>query len=450
MEVPFRVKVSKDLLSASLEIIGPFKEGITANELEAFLKEENIHFGINHQLLHEISVNPIKMDYPIIVAEGLPPQQGEDAYLVAEYPSEKKNKKKEVNFRHILDIPSVKKGQIIARIVPETYGTNGTTVTGQTLLPRKGKPLKVRAGKNVIKLDNQFIASIDGQVSITTRSISVNPVFEVTGDLDLKTGNVHFIGNVVIRGDVPTGYVIEAGGDIRIYGLVEGAQLIANGNILVSGGITGGNRGHVSAGGTIQANYLNQADVQAVEDIIIHSSLLHSKVEAGGAIICKNGPIIGGQIFSGKDIHVKEIGNHLYTKTELTMGYNPAMEQQEIELIQESEKVSENIKKLAQIEQILLKGMQQKAQVSLQEKEVLVKQRATKEQLTLQLKRLQQQLLEVKHEKERSKSASLFIYEKIHPNTVLHFGKQSRVIQRVHTYVKFYIEDGEIMFESIG
>lgn len=452
MEMPFRVRVSNDLLTASFELIDQLEDNtiITLDELQAYLNAENIQYGINYQLLREISANPMKMTYPIKIAEGLPPRNGEDAYLVAEYHNEKKERNERINFRHVLDIPSVNKGQVIARVVPETYGIDGKAVTGKILVSRKGKPLNIRAGKNVIKLDQQFIASIDGQVSITTKMIAVNPVFEVMGDLDLQTGNVHFVGNVVIRGNVPTGYVIEAGGDIKIYGLVEGAHLKAKGNIMVSGGITGGYRGHVSAGGTIQASYLNQAEIQAGEDVIILSSLLHSKVAAGGTIHCSNAPIIGGQICSGKDIHAKEIGNHLYTKTELSIGYDPAIEQKETELIQESQKVSGNIKKLVQIEQILLENAKQKAQMNLQEKEVLLKQRATKEQLVKQLKIIQKQLLEITDEKESRKNSTLYIYEKIHPNTVLHFGKHSRVIQKAHTYVKFHLENGEIIFQSIG
>ena len=35
-------------------------------------------------------------------------------------------------------------------------------------------------------------ATTDGQISISSNSVNVFPVFEVKGDLDLNTGNINF------------------------------------------------------------------------------------------------------------------------------------------------------------------------------------------------------------------------------------------------------------------
>lgn len=452
MEMPFRVKISRDQLTAEMELIGEFDDNITVSvkSLEAFLKEKNIHFGIDETKLFEVAASPKSFEYPLVIAKGIPPRHGEDAYLVVEYQKEETKKKEKVNFRNILDIPSVKNGEVIARCVPQTVGESGRGVSGRLLPARDGKPLLIRAGKNVVKDGNQFISIIDGQVSITNKSIAVNPVFEVKGDLDLKTGNVNFIGNVVIRGNVPTGYEVIAGGDIKIYGLVEGAQLLAKGNIVISGGITGGNRGKIVANGSIQASFLNQADLRAGQDVIIHSSSLHSKIEAGGSIRCQNGTIIGGILKAGKDIHVKELGNHLYTKTDLTVGYNPSLEQREKKLKAEADEISENVKKLDKIEHMMLETAKAKGQLSEQEKNLITKQRTTKNQMLLQLNELEQQLQLMEEEKENSRKHCIYVYDNVHPNSCFHFGKYSKLIQTVHSYVKFYVDQSEIVFEPIG
>lgn len=451
MEIPFRVRISKDQLKAEIELIDKQDEkfSISVNALETFLGEQNVAFGINHSLLHEIAAKPKVQNYPLTIAEGIAPKNGEDAHLILEIQKEESEKKEKINFREVLDIPSVKNGQVIAKIVPQTSGVNGRGVTGKLLPARDGKPLKTRAGKNVIKEGNQFIATTDGQVSVTQKTVTVNPVFEVNGDLDLKTGNINFIGNVVIRGNVPTGYEVIAGGDIKIAGLVEGAQLVARGNILISGGITAGNRGKVVAGGSIQANYLNQANVRAGQDVIINTSSLHSQIEAKESIYCKQGHIIGGVLRSGKDIHVKEVGNHLFTKTELYVGYDSSIEQKEIELRKEMKEISENIKKLRMIENKLVEAAKIKGKPTTQEQALIVKQRATKQQLELKLAQVEGELEAIEAKKGNREHYAVYIYEKIYPNTSLCFGKYVRVIQKTHSYVKFLLENKEIVFQPI-
>lgn len=451
METPFRVKISKNQLSAEIELIEKLDDNfsISLSALEKFLKEQNVIFGIKQDKLNELVNNIRHIEYPLVIAEGNAPQNGVDAYMTIEFQQDNKKKKEKINLRNVIDIPSVKNGQVIAKCIPQTLGINGRGVTGKLLLARDGKPLTIRAGKNVVKDGNQFISTIDGQVSISNKMIAVNPVYEVNGDLDLKTGNVNFIGNVVIRGNVPTGYEVVAGGDIKIYGLVEGAQLVAKGNIFITGGITGGNRGKIVAAGSIQANYLNQADIRAGQDVIINSSSLHSNVEAGGAILCNNGHIIGGNLLSAKDIHVKELGNHLYTKTDLTVGYDPSYEKRMKKLKEEEEKITENVKKLEKIENSLIEAVKTRGNLSAQEKDVILKQRTTKNQLLIQMKDIKNQIQSLEEEKNNRSNYSISIYDKIHPNTSLHFGKYTKSIQTVHTYVKFFVKDNEIVFEPL-
>jgi uncharacterized protein len=454
MDIPFRVTISKNQLTAKIErnkqnqIDEDFS--ISVGTLETYLNEQKVIFGIEQQKLKEIEGDPKGIKYPVVIAEGNPPINGEDAYMIMEFQKEEAKKKEIVNFREVLDIPSVKNGQVIASIIPQTLGVNGKGVTGKLIPAKDGKPLRIQAGKNVVKEGLKFLSTIDGQVSVTQRVISVNPVFEVKGDLDLKTGNVNFIGNVIIRGNVPTGYEVIAGGDIKIYGLVEGAQLVARGNIFISGGITGGKKSKIVAGGSIQANFLNQADVRAGQDVIISTSSLHSTVEAKQSILCKNGHVIGGVLRSGSDIHVKELGNHLYTKTELIVGYDPSLEKKEAVKKEEISQVSDNINKLEQIEKKLIESAKAKGNITEEEKTLILKQRATKNQLINQLGVLHKQIEELETEKVNRGNHCVYVYDKVYPNTSLNFGKYTKMVQTTHSYVRFFIRNSEIAFEPLG
>ena len=279
--------------------------------------------------------------------------------------------------------------------------------------------------------------------------ISVNPVFEVNGDLDLKTGNVEFIGNVVVRGNIPSGYEVKAGGDVRIFGLVEAAHIQSDGNIIISGGVTGGNKGMISASGNIQAAYLNQANVQAGHDVMIESSILHSKVYAGSSILSKKGFAIGGILTAKKEIHVKEVGNHLFTKTELRANVDPAIDEREKELLSERMKLNENLEKLSNIEQRLLGIAKMTGSLSQEQRIAILKQRSTKQHLIGQLSNIDNELRQLEEAKNELNESSIFIYETVYPNTTLRVGKYAIQLQYKKSSARFLLQGGEIVSEPI-
>ncbi|UII57436.1 FapA family protein [Cytobacillus spongiae] len=451
METPFQIKLTDKRLTAEIHLVRPLNDAAySLHELEGLLLKQGVTYGIHTDILNQIASNPSSVSFPVIIATGIPPENGTDAILQNELHQENQVEKKKFNFRDVLTIPSVQNGQLIARVIHATPGTPGQDVCGKPIPAKNGSPLRVRAGKNVVFTNDCFYATMDGQVSFMSKSISVNPIFEVRGDLDLRTGNIDFIGNVTINGNVPTGFRIKAGGDIRIFGLVEGAHLEAQGNILISGGITGANRGFVQAGGTIQAAFMNQASVHAGQEVHVSSSILHSKVQAGESIVCKQGVVIGGALMAGKDIHVKELGNHLFTKSEIYAGWDPMIEEVEKSLNQQLNEKKANIEKLTEIENKLLHLLKATGNLSAEQKDLLLKQRSTKEQFTKELAGILENLEDLQEKRLEQLLAKIYVYETVHPNTYIHFGKYTKHIQQKHAYAKFYFKNGEILFETIN
>uniref|UniRef100_UPI000E2A1D8C flagellar assembly protein A n=1 Tax=Serratia marcescens TaxID=615 RepID=UPI000E2A1D8C len=89
-----------------------------------------VAFGIKEDLLREICTNMLSINFPLVVAEGVSPKDGVDAYLLSEVRNEENEKREKFNFRNVLKIPSVKSGQLLASIIPPTPGTDGTDVSG--------------------------------------------------------------------------------------------------------------------------------------------------------------------------------------------------------------------------------------------------------------------------------------------------------------------------------
>lgn len=446
MEKQFRVRISKDRLAAELLCEDTLESdfSVTVKELLQFLNKEKVTFGIDSNIIEDIEKNPQTFPFPVTIARGIAPKNGHDAYLVNEIKQEEKREK--FHFRNVIDIPTVLNGQLLATIIPATPGTAGKDVGGNPIQAKDGRPLRIRAGKNVLHHLEQFYATADGQVSITNRAIHVNPVYEVQGDLDMKTGNIDFTGNVVVRGNVPTGYIIKAGGDIKIYGLVEGAFLEAQGSVVVSGGISGEKRGKVIAGSNVQASYINQATVEAGLDIFATSSIMHSNVVAGGIINCENGSIIGGEVKARSSIVAKEVGNHLFTKTILQLGADTSLDEKEHKLRAEIKELTETIKKLTDIEK---KFAQAKQAGRLPKNQLLLlsKQKATMNKLTEQLFEKDEDLKELEEAKKETANLSVSVSGIVYPNSHIQFGKYAKVIQKEHQNVQFWYTDGEIHFK---
>lgn len=150
-----------------------------------------------------------------------------------------------VDYKDLVRLRNVLKGKLIAKIIPAQPGKLGMTVTGDELAFKAGKEAHFKIGKNVL-IDNDgtsMYAAIDGLVTLTDNGkINVFPVYEVNGDVDYSTGNIDFVGTVVIRGNVLSGFTVKSAGDIRVVGGVEGAELISGGSIEITGGIIGYNK----------------------------------------------------------------------------------------------------------------------------------------------------------------------------------------------------------------
>lgn len=179
---------------------------------------------------------------------------------------------------------NVSKGQLLAKKIPSTEGIPGKTVSNKEIPAKNGKDIQFKIGKNVVlnEAKDKVYAAIDGQFVVTEQGkLNVFPIYEVNGDVDFGVGNIDFVGTVVIRGNVPDGFKIHAAGDIKVYGNVEGAELIAGGDIFIQQGVVGHNKSYVKANRNFQAAYILDGDVYASENIIVSQSIMHSNVNAG-------------------------------------------------------------------------------------------------------------------------------------------------------------------------
>jgi len=313
---------------AYITVKKPLHKGdFNSEDLKRYLSDNNIVHGILEEKIKNI-FKLEKFDERILVARGEKVVNGKDGKIKYYFDTEVKpreDKRGNVNFKELNLVHIVKKGDKLAEIFPPEKGTEGCTIFGKKIPPKEGKPIILPSGKNThpdLNNPNILLAKIDGHVLLKGKNIQVEPVFIVKGDVDFSTGNIDYIGSVIVNGDVKSGFSIKAKNDVQVSGVVEDAVIEAGGNVLLKTGFIGKNEGKITAQGNVMVKFCENEHIICDGDIYIDEYVMHSTIQARGNLIVmdKKGLIVGGEIYAVKGIEVKIIGNRNYTSTNIFAG----------------------------------------------------------------------------------------------------------------------------------
>jgi uncharacterized protein (DUF342 family) len=312
---------------------GPGGCDITLENYQSFLKNNRVYYGIDPEYLADFADKPIYKER-VVIAEGLPPVNGRDAYIRYNFETDKsKARVREgpngrVDFKDLKIIQNVVEAQTLARKIPPEKGVPGRTVTGNQLPARDGRDVEFPLGKNVHVGEDgaTVVADINGQVLEVNGKINVEPVYTVDGNVSLKTGNIIFLGTVIVNGNVEDGFSVKAAGNIEVKGTVEKAGLDAEGDIIVHQGITGKGSSIIRTGKTLAARFIENTVIEAGDTVIASDGIINSRVDAGKRIICqgKRATIVGGRLRASEEINAKILGSPTAgTETICEVGVDP-------------------------------------------------------------------------------------------------------------------------------
>ena len=236
----------------------------------------------------------------------------------------------------------------LATKIQAERGRGGKTIFGRYLEAKNGKDIQINLGTNV-KLDRDGVtikSQIDGEVMLVNGRICVEPV-KYLDAVNVKTGDVKFVGTVIIKGSVEEGYKVEAT-NIEVNGIVDKSHLEATGNIVVRQGIFGKGEGYIKAGKSLWAKFINDATVEVEENVIVLDSIVNSNITAMKNILVrgKKAQIIGGHLLATEEICAKKIGSPGGVETVLEVGIDPRAKKRLLELQKkeaDSSKEAENI-----------------------------------------------------------------------------------------------------------
>ncbi|WP_417579501.1 DUF342 domain-containing protein [Nitrincola sp.] len=308
----------------------------------------------------------------LCVARGIEPEPGLDSRfevlvedcknLLAGYSDED-----QVDFHQVQNFTVVEEGEALMQRLPPTPGVLGLTVLGEKLPTEPGCELEFNAGAEGAIIDpnnpDLLIAAVKGHPILIENGVVVDPTLRID-TINLESGNIDFDGSVEVKGDVTSGFSLQATGNVFIGGMVEKATVVAGRNLTIVGGVAGEDLGRdhnnqlilkarIRAGGNISAKYANLAYLRANGDILIREFVLQSHLSAKGGVYLtqpgSKGCIIGGKTLARTEIIVNGLGSDANVPTVVRVGRVNCKRKLEEQLQAEHKNCLKNCEKLEKV-----------------------------------------------------------------------------------------------------
>ena len=331
----------------------------SADAIRSALESSGVIHGIDENVLQRLEEAPQYRER-ITVAQGSPPKHGSDARMIYNFQTDhrevqlQESKDGKVDFKELNRIENVVEGQVLARKVPPEQGESGQTVTGRMIPAKDGKDVPPPLGDNTRLSDDgrSILAEINGLVKLVNGKVTVEPIYIVNGDVNMKEGNIRFLGTVIVKGNVDDGFSVNAAGDIEVMGNVGKGTLEAEGDVIVHQGIAGKGDGQVVAGGSIWSKFIENGNAEAGNMVVVSDGIINSSVFSDKRIICRGrrASIVGGHIRAAEEVDAKSLGSVAGMETLVEVGYDPKsrerlleFENQDAELAKKLEEISLNM-----------------------------------------------------------------------------------------------------------
>ena len=446
------LRVDSSQMFAMIFIFPPHRDGGDVSEamLTELLDKNKITFGIDGKKIRDIVVQHSYFKL-LIVATGIPVVHGKhgrtrEFFLRKPSITLKEDAHGKVDYKNLNLYQTTTKDEIICEYVPPIQGYDGTTVYGKCIKSKLGKPAMTLKGDNTYITEDgkQLRASIPGRIYFHDGSFHVQSCLEIRGNIDNSTGNLSFPGDVIIYGDVLSGFNVQAHGNITVCGMVEAATIYSDADIILSQGMNGDGRGLLVAKGNVISRFLQSCTVRAEESV--HSdSIIHSNISCNGSVEVNTGKgaIIGGSVVARNEISAKTIGNQTASKMDIKLGLTAELITKKKMVKDEGKKMKEtldsmeksvlyldSLEQLNKKQQAVMKALLEQIPIY---REAILKNKADYEEL-------EKELFDFSH--------CILSFQKLNPPLSLQIGPLIEQLTDSYENGRFQISDNEVHFFS--
>lgn len=347
IDAAIRVQIPVGRMEAFVMVLPPFGNGaeLDYEDLLQALADAEVISGIRTDIIDEIAGQQQYFKL-FLVATGKPPVAGKNGKVVEHVPREepltfKEDEHGRVNYKEQNLFRRIEEGEVICDVIPPQEGIDGMDVKGNTLKAAMGKNAKVPAGDNTKLTEDggHLVAACSGYISYVREKFRVADQLVIKENVDMSVGNQDFLGDIIVYGDVISGFTLKATGNILVQGAIEGAILEAGGNIEIGDGMNGNNFGELHAGGYVRSPFLENVKIFAGEDIFV-KSMISCEAHSNRDIYIDEGigVVIGGTLMAGRSVRAKVIGSKARRKTEIILGVNPEVQEEKAKKKEQLEK----------------------------------------------------------------------------------------------------------------
>ncbi len=369
------VKISEDRVQAfvSRKETADNQFDITLNDLLELLRQKGINFGIVDDENIETWIKDVKQEDPAFeIAAGKAPILGKDGSVEYSFTTDFTNPGKimddgRMDFRDRGAIPYVSKGDMLATKTPAEPGKEGMSISGEVIEVDEPFDPVFLAGSGVTLSEDELSihADVDGRPHLDPMGeISVNPELPIEGDVDFKTGNIDFKGNITVNGTVKEGFTVK--GVSLTANEIEGATIDLSGDLYVSDGITDTT---IVTVGNVFAKFINNSTVKAFGNVVIQKEIIDSKVLLSGQCENPTGVIIASKVSAKSGVDAGRIGTDTSKPAHFRVGVDDHIDHWKKELeakleasLEKLEELKEKIEVVESQDQELYGQITQKAQ----------------------------------------------------------------------------------------
>lgn len=324
----FRLVVDDDAMRAELMLLETEngREATISMALD-FLLTQGIKMGVDKEMIAHIVEEKIYAQ-PFTVAVGKAPVDGKNGWFefffdtkVEPKPQEKEDGS--VDYYSMKLFEEVAIGDKLVEYHPATQGEFGYDVKGKFLIPKRGKELSVIKGKGFTVSEDHLIytANVCGKIEYKYDEINISDIYVVNGNLDMTVGNIRFSGDVKVRGDVASGMIIEALGNVEIQGHVAGAVIKAGKDIVLKNGVQGEQKAQIEAKGNVYGRFFEECTIVCENNLDANYLFNCNTYVKGKVVVCgKYGVIVGGKTHGVQGIEIRDCGNDTGVPTILQVG----------------------------------------------------------------------------------------------------------------------------------
>jgi uncharacterized protein (DUF342 family) len=151
---------------------------------------------------------------------------------------------------------------------------------------------------------------VNGYPVLSHNVLSVETTYTLEGDVDFSVGNITCVGNLVVTGDVKSGFSIKCAQDVITHGVVDAATIDAGGTVYLYSNVFGRQKGYIRSAADVQGLYVDATTIEARQDIVLRRGARHSQLRAGRSVLIQGGGhLLGGTVQAYERILSHDLGS---------------------------------------------------------------------------------------------------------------------------------------------